>query len=65
MTATATDAYVEEERIFLWRIDGFMALTGGDYPAALELALSDADLHAAQSMVDKGCEPATLVAILT
>lgn len=65
MTATATpEVYVEEERVLLWRLAGFEALGVADYPQALELALSDADLHKARAMVERGCSPELLRAIL-
>lgn len=64
MTATAVETYDEAERVMLWRLDGFQALGVIDYPQALELAISDADLYAAQVMVERGCPPELLAAIL-
>jgi hypothetical protein len=61
MTASADTE--EAERVLINRLDRFMRICP-DYPQALELAMSTADLHLAEDMVAAGCPPELLVAIL-
>jgi hypothetical protein len=63
MTATACDTS-EAERVLINRLKRLLALEL-PYPVALDLAMSDADLHRAEAMVAGGCSAELLIAILT
>lgn len=59
---TETDT-TEAELILVYRLERFLAIVA-DYPTALELAMSDADVHRAEDMVAAGCSPDLLLSIL-
>ena len=54
----------EAERVLINRLERFLAIVP-HYPDALELAMSEANLHDAEDMAAAGCPPDLLVAILT
>jgi hypothetical protein len=64
VTAEAAIRETEAQRVMFWRLAEFERLDV-PYPAAMELALSEANLHDAQEMVKAGCTPELLIAILT
>lgn len=66
MSATETELYVEteQERITRWRAEE-LERAGYDLTAAAELAASlEVDLHAAISLVKRGCSPDLALRIL-
>jgi hypothetical protein len=62
-TSTAEDPEGEERGVYRWRLRGFGQLTGS-IEAAERLAISDADLGRARTMIGEGCPPELLVEIL-
>lgn len=53
----------EPDRVLLWRIVRLVE-AGYDAGSAVELGLSDVDLHAAVDLISRGCPPSLAVAIL-
>jgi hypothetical protein len=60
---SAAEREPEESRVARWRFDQFRAL-GFDTEDAFLLTVSRVDLHAARTLVDRGCSPALALEIL-